>query len=84
MKVEILIREVPYFFEDFIREQKMEPYIPEDALADIPFWTKGPGGTIFSKVEFDGEPCYRAQGENIDSLIKLGVTQLIVLFSSVL
>jgi len=70
MKVEILIRDLPYNFGDFMLEHDMKPVIPENPLASIPIWTDGPGGIILLKDEYDGEPCYRGQHTTVDGLIK--------------
>jgi len=70
MKVDILIRDPPINFEDFMREHNMKPFKPDNPLASIPYWTNGPGGLTLVKEKFEGKLCYRATGGNGKALIK--------------
>ncbi len=64
MKVDILIRDPPSNFEDFMRDHNMKPFKPDNPHARIPYWTGGPGGLTLIKDKFEGKLCYRATGGN--------------------
>ena len=57
MKVDILIRDPPINFDDFIREHNLKPFKPDNPHASIPYWTGGPGGLTLIKDKFEGKLC---------------------------
>ena len=70
MKVEILLRETPFYIENFFRAQNIDPVIPEEPFTEVKIWSQdGEDGVLVMKDEFDGEPCYRVL-QNADGLTK--------------
>lgn len=71
MKVEILLRDVPFHIEDFFREEEINPVPPADPLAEVEIWNQaGMDGVMIFKDQFEGETCYRVQHQNVDGLVK--------------
>jgi len=64
MDVQILITEVPWDFERFLREQGFEPVIPEDPLADASLWTHPGNYDVYVAADkYEGKPSFRVNGD---------------------